>query len=300
MKFFTALLMLPLLAMATHTHATLNIFACEPEWGALARELGGEHVSVFVATSARQDSHHIEARPSLIARVRSADLVLCTGMELEAGWLPLLLQRSSNARVQPGQPGYFEAGRVVPHLDAPARLDRSDGDVHADGNPHIQLDPRNIQRIAAILGKRLAELDGAHAADHARRSSDFAARWSKAIQQWESKAAPLRGVTAFSHHRDMSYLFHWLGIKAVGTLEPKPGVEPGAAHLAGLLAQHRRTPARLIVRTPYQGARASEWLAAQANIPAIQLPFTVDGSERAMDLFGLFDDSIDRLLQAVR
>src|SRR5574341_1794139 len=148
-----------LVLFAAPAAAALNILACEPEWGALARELGGDKVSVYEATGPLQDPHRIEPRPSLIARARSADLVVCTGAELESGWLPVVLRESGNARIQPGKPGYFEATQFVPLLDKPARLDRSEGDIHAAGNPHIQGNPRNIAPVAAALAGRLAELD---------------------------------------------------------------------------------------------------------------------------------------------
>src|SRR5215207_33040 len=145
-------LLLALVALAcAQAHAVLNVVACEPEWASLATELGGDKLKVTSITTALQDPHHIEARPSLIARVRGADLLVCTGMELEVGWLPVLLQQSANPKLAPGAPGNFEAGRFVVPLDVPARLDRSDGDVHAGGNPHIHLDPRNIMKVATAL-----------------------------------------------------------------------------------------------------------------------------------------------------
>ncbi|MEJ2743940.1 MAG: zinc ABC transporter substrate-binding protein, partial [Gammaproteobacteria bacterium] len=158
-------------------HAELNVFACEPEWGALASELGRNNVNVFTATTAQQDPHHVQARPSLISRIRKADLVVCTGAELEIGWLPILIQRGSNARVQPGTPGYFEASNHVKMKDLPQRLDRSEGDVHPDGNPHIQTDPRNILLVAKALGQRMAQIDPAHQSDYNRYTTDFVERW---------------------------------------------------------------------------------------------------------------------------
>src|SRR6195256_4070675 len=137
--------------------AALNVFACEPEWGALAQELGGDKVSVFFATTALQDPHHIEARPSLIARIRNADLVVCSGSELEIGWLPLLFTQSGNDRIQPGSPGYLEASQFVVKLEVPKVIDRALGDIHPAGNPHVHLDPRNIARVGNAITERLAE-----------------------------------------------------------------------------------------------------------------------------------------------
>jgi zinc/manganese transport system substrate-binding protein len=286
------------LCCALPAHAALSVLACEAEWAALAGELGGRHVDAASATTGLQDPHRVDARPSLIARVRNADLLVCTGLELESGWLPVLLQQSGNPRIQPGQPGNLAVGRLVRRLEMPSSLDRSQGDVHGQGNPHIQLDPRNIAGVARGLSTRLAELDPAHAADYAGRLADFEQRWTAAIARWEARAAPLRGLAVVTHHKDMVYLVDWLGMRELGNLEPKPGLEPSSAHLATLLDQLKQQPARLVLRTPYQGERASLWLADKAGIHAVMLPTTVGGSDAATDLFALFDDILARLLGA--
>jgi zinc/manganese transport system substrate-binding protein len=283
---------------AAPAHAALRILACEPEWGALAQELGGPLVDVTVATSALQDPHQIQARPSLIARARNADLVVCTGAELEVGWLPLLLQQSGNARVQPGQPGHFAAADFVRRLDVPAQVDRSQGDVHAAGNPHIQTDPRNIAQVAAALGARLQEVDPPHAAEYAQRTADFGRRWQEAVARWTAQAAPLRGAAVVSQHKAFVYLYDWLGLKEVAVLEPKPGIEPSAAQLQSVLGTLKGAPARMVLYAAYQDARPSEWLSRNAGLAAVKLPFTVGGTEGAKDLFGLFDDTVARLLAA--
>lgn len=284
-----------LLAAALPVRAELRVFACEPEWASLVQELGGETVSIYSATHALQDPHRIEARPSLVARARSAQLVVCTGADLEIGWLPAVLRESGNAGVQPGQPGYFEAARFVARLEIPTKLDRAEGDVHAAGNPHIQLDPHNLQAVAAPLAKRLGELDAANAGFYAERHKAFAERMRAAIARWEQEAAPLKGMRVIAQHKSFSYLFNWLGLVEAGTLEPKPGIEPGSAHLAQLLAQAKAQPVRLIVRTPYDSPRPGEWLAGRAGLPLVTLPYTVGGSAGARDLFGLFDDTLARL-----
>lgn len=281
-------------------HADLNVFACEPEWAALASELGGDDVKVYAATTAMQDPHRIEARPSLIAQMRRADLAVCTGAELEVGWLPVLLRESANARVQPGRPGYFEAARLVPLLDKPRRLDRAEGDVHALGNPHIHTDPRNILRVAESLTARMAELDPAEAAAYRARGQAFSTRWQAAIARWEARAAPLKDVPVAVQHKSFSYLLAWLGLREVVTLEPKPGVDPSVAHLARVAAQLEATPARMVLRAAYQSPRPAAWLADRAGIPALALPYTVGGNAQAKDLFALFDDTLDQLLKAAR
>jgi zinc/manganese transport system substrate-binding protein len=287
-----------LCALAAPAAAALKVFACEPEWGALAQELGENDVSVYTATSARQDPHRIEARPSLIAQVRKADLLVCTGADLEIGWLPALLRQSGNARVQPGQPGYFAAADVVRKLEVPAVLDRAMGDVHPFGNPHIHTNPHNLERIADTLAKRLVELDPAHATRYRARHQAFASRWEAALRRWEEQAAPLRGMPIIAQHNSWVYLNDWLGLRQVATLEPKPGIPPSGAHLAAVLTRIQQQPVKMVIRSAYEDPRPSRWLAERANIPAVELPYTVGGSDRARDLLGLFDDTVQRLLGA--
>jgi zinc/manganese transport system substrate-binding protein len=275
----------------------LSIFACEPEWGALARELAGEQARIYIATTALQDPHRIEARPSLIARARSADLVVCAGAELEAGWLPLVLSQSGNARIQPGQPGYFEAASAAELREKPAKLDRAMGDVHAAGNPHLHLDPRNVAKVAAALSRRIAEIDPARRTEYEKRLQDFSTRWQQAVHRWEAKAAPLKGMPVVVQHRNFSYLVAWLGMREVAALEPKPGLPPGTAHLAEVLERHKRDPAKAVLRAAYDDPRPSEWLAARAGIRAVVLPYTVGGTPEAKDLFSLYEDTLSRLLR---
>ena len=286
--------------IALPASAALNVFACEPEWGALAQELGGDKVSIYSATTALQDPHRIEARPSLIARIRSADLLICSGSELEIGWIPLLLTQSGNPRIQLGSPGYFEASQYVVKLEIPKVIDRALGDLHPGGNPHVHTDPRNIAKIAAVLMERMAQLDPANADSYRSRGKSFLERWQAAIARWEQQTAPLKGVPMVVYHRDFSYFINWTGMREAGSLEPKPGIPPTPSHLAELIDQMKRAPAKVIVYSPYSNPQAAEFLSSRANIPAVMVPFTVGGTDKAKDLFGLFDDTINRLLVAVK
>jgi zinc/manganese transport system substrate-binding protein len=287
---------LTLAATASPATARLNVFACEPEWAALSTVLGGEDVEVFTATTARQDPHQVQARPARIARLRSADLAVCTGAELEIGWMPVLLRQSSNGKVQPGAPGYFEATQQVKLLEVPTRLDRAEGDIHPQGNPHVQGDPRFMQIIAAALAKRLAAVDPAHAAGYTQRGKMFDEKLIQAMQGWLKEAAPLKGVNVVIYHKEWIYLTSWLGMHEVGTIEPKPGVPPGSAYLAQLLGEIPQKQARMVIYSAYQDPRAAEFIAEKAKIPAVVLPFTVGGTDEARDLFGLYEDTIKRLL----
>lgn len=289
----TLLLITPLV-----TQADLRIFACEPEWEALARELGGEKVDVSSATNALQDPHYIQARPSLISKVRRADLLICSGAQLEIGWLPMLLKKGNNPKVMPGSEGFLEASQFVKRLDVAESVDRSQGDVHPQGNPHIQTDPRNMLLVAEALSKRLAELDPANADSYQNRMADFRERWTAAIAEWDKRAAVLRGKRVIAHHKSWVYLENWLGLVEVATLEPLPGIPPTASHLSNLVQQFGHKGADFIIRAPYQSDKPSEWLSERTGIPAVMLPSTVGGSEQATDLFSWFDDIINRLLTA--
>ena len=222
---------------------------------------------------------------------------MCAGAELEAGWLPLVLSQSGNARIQAGHPGYFEAASAAELREKPAKLDRAMGDVHAAGNPHLHLDPRNVGKVAAALSRRIAEIDPARRTDYEKRLQDFSTRWQQAVHRWEGKAAPLKGMPVVVQHRNFSYLVAWLGMREVAALEPKPGLPPGAAHLAEVLERHKRDPAKAVLRAAYDDPRPSEWLAARAGIRAVVLPYTVGGTPEAKDLFSLYEDTLSRLLR---
>lgn len=298
MKYVIVMALTVLGLAAPAARAALDVLTCEPEWAALTRELAGDLAKVDSATTALQDPHRIQARPSLLAKARRADLLICTGAGLESGWLPLLQREAGNGRIQLGQPGYFEAARFARLIERPTVLDRAQGDIHAAGNPHLHLDPRNIARVADGLARRLSELDPANAARYADRHADFQRRWTVAIARWEQQGARLKGVPVLVQHRNWSYLVDWLGLTVVGELEPRPGMEPTASHLAELLETLKTTPARMVLRAAYESPKASAWLAGRANIPALELPYTVGGAPGAKDLFGLFDDTLSRLLQA--
>jgi zinc/manganese transport system substrate-binding protein len=289
-----------LLLLSNTAHAALNVFACEPEWAALTQELAGDKASIYTATGPLQDPHQVQARPSLIARARGAQLLVCTGAELEIGWMPVVLQESANSRIQPGSSGYFEAAKQVTMMEVPTRLDRADGDVHAEGNPHIQTDARNFLPIADALSKKLIELDPANTAFYQQHHAAFGQQWRTALAKWEKEAAPLKGISIVVHHKGFPYMNDWLGLKEVAELEPKPGMEPSASYLGTVLNELRQHPARMVLRAAYQNERPSEWIAERAHIPAVMLPFTVGGTPQATNLYTFFDDTIQRLLAGLK
>jgi zinc/manganese transport system substrate-binding protein len=288
------------LALAPASHAAVRVLATTADWGALTRELGGDRVDVYVATTAMQDVHRVEAKPSLVARARTADLLVANGAELEVGWLPVLLQESGNPRIQRGAPGFFEAASAVSLVEVPEKLDRAMGDIHPLGNPHIHLDPHNVAAVARALAAKLAAVDPAGADYYAARGVDFDRRWAEAVARWQAKAAPLRDMPVVIMHRDQSYLRRWLGLRELAAIEPKPGVPPSAGYLGELVTTLSATPPKMILRNAYNDPKAANWLANRVHAPAVVLPYSVGGSPGAKDLFGLFDDTLAKLLGAVQ
>jgi zinc/manganese transport system substrate-binding protein len=272
--------------------SALEVFACEPEWASLVSELAGDDVNVTVATTAFQDPHRLQAKPSLIAAIRKADLVVCTGADLEIGWLPLLLRRGGN-------PEIFMASDFVRKLEVPQVISRSQGDIHPQGNPHVHLDPRNIRRVAAALAEQLAEMDAKNAVAYNARLADFQERWSDALATWDQRAMSLAGLEIASHHRSFSYLANWLGLDIVATIESKPGIPPSGAQLASLLERLNDNPPVVVIRTPYENEKPSLWLSERLSLPAIQLPYTISGNAAVTDLFTLFEETL-RILEEYR
>lgn len=286
-----------LLIMSGMAHAAepVQVFACEPEWAALASEIGGEAAEVFTATHARQDPHHIRARPSLIAALRRADLLICSGAGLESGWLPVLQHKAGNRAVSPGMPGYLLAAGQVGLLEVPEVVDRSQGDVHPEGNPHLHLNPHNIDQVAGVLAQRLQHIDPGRSGEYAARLEEFRRHWRTAVADWEVRAERLAGLPVIVHHQAWVYLVDWLGLNVVAALEPRPGIPPTAAHLEGLLQQVRARPVAAILRTPYAPPEAADWLAGRTGLPVQVLPYTVGGADGVDDLFTLFEHTLTQL-----
>jgi zinc/manganese transport system substrate-binding protein len=291
---------LMILGAVQPAHAALKVLATTADWGALATELGGDKVDVYTATNALQDVHQVTAKPSLVARARTADLVVANGAELETGWLPVLLQESGNPKIQPGDPGYFEATAAVRLIEVPTTVDRSMGDIHSQGNPHIQLDPRNIAAVAKALTARLASIDAANAPYYQARGADFQARWTAAMAKWDAQATSLKGTQVVVIHKDQAYLCRWLGLQQVAAIEPKPGVPPSAGYLSELVTRLSASPPRVILRNAYNDPKAADWLSQRIKAPVVTLPFSVGGTPDAKGLFGLFDDTMNRLLTATK
>lgn len=284
-----------LMASPSFAFAKVNVFACAPEWGALAQEIGGDKVDVYTASNANQDIHHMRAKPSLLAAMRKADLVICSGASLEVGWLPILLQKAGKADVQEGSVGSIMASDYVPMLEVMQQVDRSMGHVHPEGNPHVHLDPNNLILVADIIADRLVEIDQPNASLYKANQAIFKTNWTQAISKWKSQAANLNGQKVVVYHKSWTYLLNWLGIETVASLEPKPGIPPTASHLEKVLQDIQGQNIIGILVAPFEGEKGAKWLSEKSSIPIINLPFTVGGNNKSKDLKSLFNDTIRRL-----
>lgn len=280
--------------LALPAQAGLRVFACEPEWAALARALVPE-ADITTATSYLQDPHYIEARPSLIAAMSRADIALCTGASLEGGWLPTLLQRAANPVIQPGREGLFLAAEQVELHSAHDHVDRSMGDVHPEGNPHVHLAPDRVPVIMAALVQRLQALQPASAAAIQTRYVRWRVRWNNLRSQWQAAASQLEGRSVVVQHASFAYLLRWLGIAMPLDLEPKPGLPPSAGHLNTLLGSPELERVSAILIASHQGNRGAQWLSEQSGKPVLTLPGTVTG-EPGTDTLG---DLISRIVSAL-
>jgi len=289
--------------------APLEVFACVPEWASLAKAIGGDRLAnVTLATSALDNPESMKPTPGMIASLSKADLIVCTGSGLEDSWLPAMLDRAGNTKVGKGKPGYFMASEYVKLIeDDQDENDHGHGEakaaggghMHEAGNPHIQGDPNNVRLVAGQLAKRLIALDPEGKDVYSANAKTFIADLTKLTKELQTKAAPLKGINIAVQHGHSVYLLKWLGVKTAATVEPEPGVAPGPAHLTEIIAEVPKDKIKFVIYAPYEDPGASKYVTEKAKIPLVKLPFTVGGSPEASDLFGLYKDSVDRLLDGL-
>ncbi len=280
--------------LASHSAHALKIFTCQPDWASLAKYHAPD-AKVFSATTAFQDPHYIQARPSLITKMRQADLVICSGAELEVGWLPELQRQSRNNKVSSTRNGLFFVTEHVAVLDKHDHVDRSMGDVHAGGNPHVQFAVADMVNVSKALTAKLQQIDPENQVDYAQAGEQFRQQWQQNMAIWQQKAQHLAGKQVVGYHTTYRYLFAWLGMEQVADLEPKPGVSPTMSHLASLSKMDTRDT-YAIVYASHQSDEAAKWLAQRNQLPIVVLAQSVGGTEQANDIFSLIDNSIDLLL----
>jgi zinc/manganese transport system substrate-binding protein len=275
------------LLLTTPALAGLNVVATLPWIGSLAREIGGDQVRVTTLVKPNQDPHLVEAKPSMILAGRKADILMYNGLDLEIGYLPLILESARNPKIVPGKPGNFDCSRFVNIIDKPTMVDRSMGDVHPLGNPHYYFSPANVLRVAQGMTDALAELDRANADYYRQNLKAFSAKFDQKQMKWQ--ALGLQGKKFVAYHKLFEYLAAESGFRIVGYVEPKPGIPPSAAHVESLIESMKNDRPDGILTTSYYGKKESESIGGKTGVKVILLPGDVGAMERTDDWFSFMD-----------
>ena len=290
------LLVLSLLIVSNSAISKIKVFTCEPEWTSLVEEITKNRAVVYQAISGKQDPHKIQARPSLISKVRNSDMLVCSGAELEIGWLPLLVQKAGNNKVKPGSIGYFEVATVIDVLDKKSNVDRSMGDQHPLGNPHLHLNPYNILIAGEEVVKRLSNIDQANSKFYQENFNSFKAKFSSKIEEWENRTKVLKGKNIISHHADINYLVQWLNLNLLATIENKPGIPPSATQMKKLVYDFEGTDVLAINAFIMNPSKPAKWLSERLQAPNVMLHYTVGSHKNIKNLFDLFEENVSILL----
>ena len=285
------------LLLGSTAEAKVNVVATLPDLGALAREVGGDNVSVKVLARSTQDPHFVDARPSLVLDASNADLLVLNGLELEVGWLPPILTNSRNEQIQPGHPGYLDASTLIDPLEVPReKIDRSMGDIHPSGNPHYTLDPRNGLVVARGIAERLETIDPQHAKAYQANLARFTQSLKERIAGWEKAFAPFKGTEVVTYHKSWIYFVEWAGFDEVAFVEPKPGLPPSAGHVAQVLGVIKRRKVPLILQEDWYPAASSEELARLGGARLVRVPGqTREGQSYADHIGQIVDGTVGAL-----
>jgi zinc/manganese transport system substrate-binding protein len=273
----------------------LRVVAAYPYIGDLVERIGGSDVSVFTLARGDYNPHVIIPRPSFIARLRDADLLIINGAQLEIGWIPPLLRQANNPAIQTGEPGFLDLSRYVTLIDVPSSVSREHGDVHPEGNPHFYLDPGNILPIASAIKDRLEQLDAKNASAYEKRFGEFSASWEAKVVAWGRKMAPLADARVVEYHRVFDCFLRHYRLQIAGTVEPLPGIPPTSRHLDRLESLLSAAPARLILQDVYNPDDASRLLAGKLGMKFVVLPHDVGAVKEADGIFSLFDELVRRI-----
>jgi zinc/manganese transport system substrate-binding protein len=265
--------------------------------GDIVQRIGKDRVEVVALARGDYNPHIIIPKPSYIAKVRRADLLIINGGQLEIGWLPQIIKQASNAAVQPGERGFLDLSQHVHLIDAPSSVSRELGDVHPEGNPHFFLDPDNIPVIAKTVTERLSELDPDNQAFYNANYKELYAFWQQNMKTWEEKLKPFKGEKIVEYHKIFDYFLHRFGFVIVGTIEPLPGIPPTTKHIADVEKLIGREQVKYIFQDVYNPQDASSYLSERLNVKLLVLPHDVGAVKEANNVFSVFDEIIRRITQ---
>jgi ABC-type Zn uptake system ZnuABC Zn-binding protein ZnuA len=288
-------------AFARPARSAVNVVASTEDLADLTRQVGGERVKVESIARGYQDPHFVEAKPSFILKLHSADLLIAVGRELEIGWLPPLINQSRNSRIQPNGDRYLDASLTAKILEIPTgQITRAMGDVHPSGNPHYWLGPDNGRRIAQAIQKKLSEITPADAAYFAQRYADFDRRLAEAEKRWQVAMAPYKGVKVVTYHRSWPNFTDAFGLNVIGYVEPKPGIPPSPSHTLELMQEMKRQQVKVIMIEPYFDRKTPDSIARETGAQVIVLAPSVGGEKDVTDYFKLFDHNVNLVVNAIK
>jgi zinc/manganese transport system substrate-binding protein len=290
-----------LVAASAFAQGKLNVVSTTEDLASIAREVGGDHVSVEAIARGYQDPHFVEAKPSFILKLQKADVLIAVGRELEIGWLPPLIQQSRNGKIQPGAEGYLDASLQAQILEIPTgQITRAMGDVHPLGNPHYWLDPENGKRIGKEIADKLSQLRPNDRAYFQQRLADFTTRLDTAEKGWVAKMAPYKGTKIVTYHRSFPNFADRFGLDIVGYVEPRPGIPPTPQHTLDLINEMKRQNVKLVLVEPYFDLKTPNSIGRETGAQVLVMPPSVGGVKEVTDYFKLFDYDINLLIDAIK
>ena len=296
-----ALIGLLVLSLPVHAQGKLNIVATTEDLAAIAREVGGDHVTVDSIAKGYQDPHFVEAKPSFILKLQRADILILVGRELEIGWLPPLIQQSRNSKVQVGADGYLDASLQARILEIPqGQITRAEGDVHPLGNPHYWLDPENGKIIAREIANKLIQFRPKDSAYFEGRLADFLNRLTEAEKRWVAMMAPYKGTKMVTYHRSFPNFAERFGLDIVGYVEPKPGIPPTPQHTLDVINEMKRQNVKLVLVEPYFDLKTPNSIGRETGASVMVMPPSVGGVKEVTDYFKLFDYDLNLLIDAIK
>jgi zinc/manganese transport system substrate-binding protein len=301
MKRIVILLIGLLAALPVSAQSKLNVVTSTEDLAAIAREVGGDNISVEAIARGYQDPHFVEAKPSFILKLQKADLLVVVGRELEIGWLPPLIQQSRNAKIQPGADGYLDASLTAQILEVPTgQVTRAEGDVHPLGNPHYWMDPENGKRIGKGIADKLSQFRPNDRAVFQQRLTDFTTRLDAAEKRWLAQLAPYKGTKVVTYHRSFPNFAARFGLDIIGYVEPKPGIPPSPQHTLDLINEMKRQNVKLVLVEPYFDLKTPNAIGRATGAEVLVMPPSVGGVKEVTDYFKLFDYDINLLVEAIK
>lgn len=284
MKYLLLLLLFPFTLMAH-----LNIAVSYPYIGAITKAIGQDHVKTIVLAQGNWDPHFVVPRPSLISKLRSADALIMNGGQLEIGWMPPLMRRANNPKVQPNAKSFLNLSHYVELIQKPSSVDRAKGDVHPDGNPHYHLNPDNITLLAQTIAAFLISIDNEHKAVYEANYEAFEKEWNVHVAQWKTKMAPLKGMKVIQYHDNLAYFNRAYGLINIGTIEPLPGIPPSSRHTLELIKLIKAEKPNNILHDVYHSTKTAEYISSKTGIKVIRMPHDIGALDSVTSLVGLFD-----------